>query len=284
MLDERRRMAPVNRILSFSVVDGPGNRTAVFLQACNLHCAYCHNPETQHMCAHCGDCVSVCPVGALWMEDGKVRWSAEKCVGCDACIRRCERHASPKVTFMTPEAVMERVARNIPFIRGLTTSGGECGLYPEFLEELYRLAHRRGLTCLMDSNGAVDLARYPSLMEVCDGVMLDVKAWDPAVFAALTGGDQLIVRRNLRWLADAGKLEEVRVVTLDGHVDAEACVLGTAAVLGGSATAKTPLKLIRFRPNGVRGALAGHPQPTMERMRKLEALARSVGFRDVRIL
>ena len=66
--------APVNRIVPFSSVDGPGNRTAVFLQGCNFNCRYCHNPETIRVCTHCGACVSVCPVGALRIEDGEVRY------------------------------------------------------------------------------------------------------------------------------------------------------------------------------------------------------------------
>ena len=57
----------VNRIIPFSSVDGPGNRTAVFLQGCNIDCKYCHNPETRHMCEECGVCVEQCPVG----ETGK---------------------------------------------------------------------------------------------------------------------------------------------------------------------------------------------------------------------
>lgn len=61
--------APVNRIIPFSAVDGPGNRTAVFLQGCNFNCKYCHNPETRKLCIHCGDCVEGCPGGALYFSD-----------------------------------------------------------------------------------------------------------------------------------------------------------------------------------------------------------------------
>ena len=61
--------APVNKIISFSAVDGFGNRTAVFLQGCNQNCRYCHNPETIRHCRACGACVEVCPTGALRMAD-----------------------------------------------------------------------------------------------------------------------------------------------------------------------------------------------------------------------
>ena len=63
--------APVNRILPLSTVDGPGCRAAVFLQGCNLACAYCHNPETQNLCTGCGACVPACPAGALSLESDR---------------------------------------------------------------------------------------------------------------------------------------------------------------------------------------------------------------------
>ncbi len=61
--------APVNKIISFSAVDGFGNRTAIFLQGCNQNCWYCHNPETIHHCTACGACVEACPAGALELVD-----------------------------------------------------------------------------------------------------------------------------------------------------------------------------------------------------------------------
>ena len=71
------KTAPVNRIIPMSVVDGPGSRTAVFLQGCNIACAYCHNPETQKLCCGCGLCVAECPAGALSMTEKGIRWEEE---------------------------------------------------------------------------------------------------------------------------------------------------------------------------------------------------------------
>ena len=159
--------AVVNRIIPFSSVDGPGNRTAIFLQGCNINCKYCHNPETRKMCVQCGTCVKNCPAGALSMgTDGKVKFDPAKCVQCDTCIHVCPHDSSPRTCEMTPEEVYARVKKQIPFIRGISVSGGECMLWPEFLTELFRLAKQDGLGTLIDSNGMIPFEDYPELMEV----------------------------------------------------------------------------------------------------------------------
>ena len=80
-------MALVNKIIPFSCIDGPGNRTAIFFQGCNFKCTYCHNPETINKCISCGKCVLTCPVNALDIIDKKVVWDSNKCVDC-VCDRR----------------------------------------------------------------------------------------------------------------------------------------------------------------------------------------------------
>lgn len=276
--------APVNKIIPYSVVDGPGSRAAVFFQSCNIHCAYCHNPETQNLCCGCGKCVARCPAQALTMKGTAVHWKRDACTGCDTCISVCPHHASPKVTEMTPAQVWKTVAQSIPFIRGITVSGGECSLYPEFLTELFRHAKAAGLSCLMDSNGMVDLESYPELMAVCDGVMLDVKSWEEAVYTELTGASNHTVKKNLVYLAERKLLEELRIVSIPQAVDAEAVIAGIARTLRPEQVADLRLKLIRFRPFGVRGELRQAPQTSMEYMQTLESLARSHGFRNIVIV
>lgn len=275
--------ALVNRIIPMSIVDGPGNRTSVFLQGCNISCAYCHNPETKRICNSCGVCVSGCQFEALTMVGGYVKWDAEKCRMCDSCIKICPNFASPRVRSMSAKEVFHEIEKNIPFIRGITISGGECMLYPDFLQEIFAIAAGNGLSCLIDSNGMTDFSLYHDLMQLCDGVMLDVKSWNERVYKKLTKADNSMVKKNLCYLMDCNKLEELRIVCLQREVDAEAVIKGISEIFGAK-VAKIKLKLIKFRHYGVRGRLENTTSPDDDYMKKLLQLAMERGFQDVMII
>ena len=278
-----KKSVPVNRILEYSLVDGPGNRTVIFLQGCNIACHYCHNPETQKICLNCGVCIESCPPKALSMENEMVVWNEERCIGCDAFISVCSHQSSPKVKWMTVSQIMGKVSSSMPFIRGITVSGGECSLYMDFLIKLFQACKEKNLSCLMDCNGTIPVWNH-QVMDYCDGVMLDVKAWSGECFRALTGGTNDVLRENLQRIAALGKLTEIRIVCVEGEVDAEECICGIADTLGMDEIKKTLLKLIRFRPVGVRGGWERKPIPTVSYMEKLSSLAEERGFIDVRII
>lgn len=244
------KTAPVNKIIPFSNVDGPGNRTSIFFQGCTFDCLFCHNPETIHMCVDCGACVPGCPVRALEMgEDGRVRWDMRRCVACDACIKACPHDASPRVRWMSVEEVLREVRRAAPYISGITTSGGECTLRYDFLIDLFTEVKKLGRTCLVDSNGSFDFEEDPRLMEVCDGVMLDIKAADPAWNDWLIGHPRQVVLKNLDYLLRAGKLQEARTLIFPGRDrENEETVRYVARRIGDTCD----YKIIRYRPFGVR--------------------------------
>ena len=276
--------APINKILPYSVVDGPGNRVAIFVQKCNIHCLYCHNPETQNMCFNCGECVKYCPTGALKITNNKVSWDDTKCISCDTCIKICNKHASPKIKYMTPAEVYYKVKESEPFIRGISVSGGECDLYPEFLKELFNLVKRDNLTCLMDCNGTIDLQKYSELINLSDGVMLDVKAWNNETFEKLTGFSNENLKENLIFLDSINKIEEIRIVSLPDYVDAEQAIDGLSKILSDYSKKNIPLKLIRFRRFGVKGELSTHQSPTIDYMKYLKNYAKDKGFGNIQII
>jgi pyruvate formate lyase activating enzyme len=271
---------PINNIIPFSLVDGPGARCSVFVQGCNIQCAYCHNPETQRLCVGCGACVRACPAKALKMVCGAVEWDQDTCVKCDTCIHVCPSHSSPRILYLDAKQVFKRVKSYMPFIRGVTCSGGECMLYPKFLSELFGLCRSVGFGCLIDSNGTVDFTEHQDLLALSDGVMLDLKCWDDAWFVSLTGTDGKTVRKNLAFLAEQDKLTELRIIVTVDHNDPEAAVCGATEVLGEKVTS-TRLRLMRFRHFGVCGEMEDAPSPTDERMNAMRELAKSLGFGTV---
>lgn len=276
----------VNKIIPFSSVDGPGCRTAIFLQGCNIDCRYCHNPETRKVCINCGLCVEKCPAHALSFAEREgartVDWNQDLCCQCDTCIHVCPHDASPRVQWMTPEEVMEKVRKQIPCIRGISVSGGECTLHPEFLTALFRLAKQDGLGTLIDSNGMILFEDFPALCEVCDGVMLDIKAFDPEDYHRVTGADNTNVLRNALWLGHHGKLEEVRFVIVPDLYDTERSVRASGEFLR-EVYAEHPfrIKLIAYRPMGVREQYSHYEVPSQAYLGQLRDLLAGMGYQDI---
>ena len=277
--------APVNKIIPSSVVDGPGNRTAVFFQSCNFNCRYCHNPETIHLCQNCGACVATCPVQALRIVNGKVVWDKTICCGCDTCIKTCPHDASPKVTYLSAEEIWEEVNDNLPFIRGITVSGGECTLQAEVVKELFAIAKKHGLSTLIDSNGSYDFKSHPELLEVTDGVMLDVKADNEERHQWLTGTSISPVLQNLEYLASVDKLEEIRTVCIPESLSSEKTIEVAGKILKPYLLKKDiRYKLIKYRHFGVRQKYRDFKEPTVEYMEELKELAQQNGFHNIVII
>ncbi len=239
---ENTPTAPIRKIIPFSAVDGPGNRTAVFVQGCNMNCKYCHNPETRAL-------------------------------------------HDPAATWQTAQEVFTQVKRQLPFIRGVTVSGGECMLYPTFVRDLFTLCRGAGLGTLIDSNGTIPFADYPDLLAVTDGVMLDVKAFHHADSMAITGADNHTVLKNARFLAQQGKLYELRTVVVPDLCDAAQVITGLAGFLSATTSLNTlRYKLIAYRPFGVREAYRDMQTPTEAQMQTFAALAKQQGFGEVVVL
>ena len=278
--------AVVNKIIPFSSVDGPGNRTAVFLQGCNINCRYCHNPETRALCVSCGLCVEKCPENALEKSaNGRIIYHPEKCVQCDTCIHVCPHDSSPRTAVMTPEETYKKVKKQIPFIRGLTVSGGECMLRPDFLKELFKLAKEDGLNTMIDSNGTIPFWEYPELLEVTDGVMLDIKAFKNEDHIRITDEKNETVLKNAVYLAENKKLYEVRAVIVPDLYDTKESIRQMGEFLAPYLETKEfRIKLIAYRPMGVRVEYAHYQVPGQAYLEELADILKTYGFKDIVII
>lgn len=273
----------VNKIIPFSSVDGPGNRTAIFLQGCNFNCIYCHNPETINVCSNCGACVKACPTEALRYSMSKVRWHKEYCSNCDNCIRICNSCSSAKVQEMSVDDVIKEIMNYRAFIQGITASGGECTLQEEFLIELFTKAKAEGLSCFVDSNGSKEFSKMPELTKLCDGVMLDVKVWDEETHKKYISYDNINVIKNLEYLASINKLYEVRTVVVPEIFNNEETVFMTSKIIG-EKELDIRYKLITFRSVGVRESGKNISSPSREMMDHLKKIASKNGVKNVVIV
>ncbi|BCS49275.1 glycine radical enzyme activase [Aeromonas jandaei] len=281
------RSALVSRVLPFSCVDGPGNRLVLFLQGCNFSCPGCHNPHTIGLCDDCGDCLAVCPSGALTMSEGKVHWQEALCTDCDACLEACTRSANPKTTTMTVAGVLALLRRYGPLLSGITVSGGEATTRLPFVAALFRtikeapdLAH---LSCLLDSNGSLAETGWQRLLPQLDGAMIDLKGWRDSVHLSLTGYGRERVLASLRLLASHGKLAELRLLHVPGRsdfLDAEGRLdRGLADFL--RQLGAVPIRLNGFRHHGVRGEAIRWPEATRDELEQLASRLREAGLGPV---
>lgn len=205
----------VFNIQRFSIHDGPGIRTTVFLKGCSLHCFWCHNPEGisikpqiqffPERCIHCGECVSACENNANLIEGDNIIFLRERCKVCGKCVETCYAEARVLVgKEMTSEDVVQEVLKDRPFYEtshgGITLSGGEPVLQPEFSKEILTRCKDEGVHTAIETAGNVPWDDLEILLPVVDLVMMDLKQMDSAKHRAATGVP------NERLLANARRL------------------------------------------------------------------------------
>ena len=158
-------------------------------------------------------------------------------------------------------------------------------LQPAFLTELFRMAKEDKLSTLIDSNGTIPFSEYPDLMEVTDGVMLDIKAFDCGEHRKVTGASNETVLANAVWLAEHAKLYEVRAVIVPDLYDTEQSIRDMGAFLAPYLSIREfRIKVIAYRPMGVRREYACYQVPDQEYLNRLADLLRGYGFQNIIII
>ena len=201
----------ITEIQHASIHDGPGIRSVVFLKGCQMHCFWCHNPEAirkeiqiwfqEKKCLHCGACFSVCSLHQL--SEGEHRIDRERCTGCGRCADRCFSGAltlcGKKISV---EMAVEDLMQDELFYQasggGITLSGGEPGMQPEFAEGILRQCRARGIHTALETNLAYPESIRKVLCAEADLVMADLKQMDPGKHREGTGCGNRQILENLR--------------------------------------------------------------------------------------
>jgi pyruvate formate lyase activating enzyme len=198
-----------------SLHDGPGIRSVVFFKGCPLRCSFCHSPETQNpnaeisfsarRCLRCGRCVAACPEQAITLQSA-LRIDRDKCTGCGRCATACPEGALRSIGQpYRIDTLVEILLRDLPYYRhshgGITLSGGECTLYPDYLEALLRILKARGIHVVLETCGYFHFEVFAQkILPYLDLIYYDVKIADPQAHQRCTGQPNQKILENLRRL------------------------------------------------------------------------------------
>lgn len=172
---------------------------------------------------------------------------------------------------MSVDDVLRHIRKASMFIEGITVSGGEATTQLPFIVALFTAIKAdpllQRLTCLVDSNGQLSETGWQKLLPVCDGVMLDLKAWKSECHHRLTGRDNARIKHSIRFLAARGKLAELRLLVIPDQVDYAAHIDSLAAFI--TSLGEVPVRLNAFHAHGVYGEAKAWPGATQQEVERL---------------
>ena len=248
-------------IKRYSINDGPGIRATIFFKGCPLNCQWCHNPEsispkvqklfTAAKCIGCGECCRVCPVSACSLTPDGVATDGDLCTLCGKCAEVCPTLATEMSgRYYSVEELLEVVKKERPFFDqsggGVTFSGGEPLLYPEFLIEVLEACGRQDVHRAVDTSGFVKKETLLKVAQHTDLFLYDLKMLDAEKHKRYTGVDNRLILDNLAALAEYGAEVQVRIPLIGGVNDDDDSVTAMATYIADLPGEKRAVSILPF--------------------------------------
>ena len=225
-----------------SLHDGPGIRTVVYFSGCSLRCQWCHNPEGFDLrprlqvfpqrCIGCGHCLQTCPEHHI-LENGQKQYLRQGCKNCGRCAQNCPADALQLTgkSWEVEPLVCQLLKDQAYYAHsggGVTLSGGECLLQPDFVRTLSARLHAHGIQVLAETALHVPLENLALVAPEIDIFYADLKHMDPKLHTDYTGADNRKILENLRWLAKHHSHIVIRTPLIPGVNDSMENLLATA--------------------------------------------------------
>ncbi len=223
----------VSNIQHFSVHDGPGIRTIVFLKGCNMKCLWCSNPEmigkkpelmyTENVCLGCGFCIKACSNKVISKgKNDKINIDKLLCIGCALCAEACPSHAlSINGVLMTVDEVLDELKKDEVFYEsssgGITVSGGEPFLQTVFLHKLLKACKDNDMHTAVETAGNYNMKDVDDILKYVDLFLYDIKIYDNDMHKVATGVSNNIIIENIKYLRENNKEVIIRVPLIPNY-------------------------------------------------------------------
>jgi pyruvate formate lyase activating enzyme len=290
----------VFNIQKYSLQDGPGIRTTIFLKGCPLCCAWCHNPESisprreiiviSQRCTACGECREACPFGDCAPNEGPLPARNDQCTFCAACVDACPTGARQMLgREMTVTEAVEAALKDRIFYEdsggGVTISGGEPLMQPHFLLALAQTLRAAGVQVALDTTGFGCTEHLLAAAALSDLVLYDLKAFDEARHKELTGVSNRGILENLQALDKIHRNVWIRIPVVPGFND-DAEELKKIAKFVSELHSVTLINLLPFHRSGLHKyerlgwghSLDGVETPSAELMNRVADIFRQMNL------
>lgn len=217
-------------IQRWSLHDGNGIRTTIFLKGCPLRCKWCHNPESwnentvltfsNEKCIKCGKCIDVCPNEANIIMDGNIELQHSRCKACGKCVEVCPSGAREIIgEKMSVDDIIKIIKRDMVFYResggGVTFSGGEPTYQHQFLRELVKSCKALGIDTAIETCGYFEWGLLKDIFEMVDFVFVDIKHMDSNIHKKFTSVDNKLILENIINISKLNKKPVIRIPLIE---------------------------------------------------------------------